>query len=155
MPKLQSISKDWIMPTAVEQREIWKVHFILCCIVGRNGPFSHFGFAFLKHQCYNTAQDDLPTYTQVSAVGWSSGCLFGCLDVWLVGCLVDLFLLSTQKCRPLFLPKLLYPAISLTLSHIRRPHLSTIPAHEPTIHNKYIPNISDYRRRNRARKGAP
>jgi hypothetical protein len=49
----------------------------------------------------------------------------------------------------------LYPAISLPFLYIRRPYVSTIPAHRPSIHNKYIPKISDNIRRSRARKRAP
>jgi hypothetical protein len=58
--------------------------------VGKNGRFPHFGYVFLIQQCYNTTQDNLPTYTQGSAVGWYSGCLF----VWIFGFLVGWFISS-------------------------------------------------------------
>jgi hypothetical protein len=81
--------------------------------------------------------------------GWL---LFGWL---LFGCLVGFTLSSTQQCSPQFVPNLLYPSISLTLSHIKRPNLSPIPTHKPTTHNKYIPKISENSRRSRALKRAP
>jgi len=75
--------------------------------------------------------------------GWKVERLVGWLVGWLVVWLIGLSLSSTQNWEPLFLPKPLYPEISLTLSYIRRPYISTIPAHKPTIHNKYITKISD------------